>query len=96
MEILCSIFAILIFHDIFQECNHGVQQDLPVNFFIVLRFHHVFLSVTKAYQLCTQRLGHPICFIACPAVGPSSVMGKLFKEGAKRKKKNFRRANIIY
>jgi len=25
-----------------------------------------------------------------------TVMGKLFKEGAKGKKKNFRRANIIY
>jgi len=26
----------------------------------------------------------------------TSVMGKLFKEGAKGKEKNFRRANIIY
>ena len=29
-------------------------------------------------------------------VSPSAVMGKLFKEGAKGKEKNFRRANIIY
>jgi len=27
---------------------------------------------------------------------PRPVMGKLFKEGAKGKEKNFRRANIIY
>jgi len=27
---------------------------------------------------------------------PIPVMGKLFKEGAKGKEKNFRRANIIY
>jgi len=27
---------------------------------------------------------------------PTPVMGKLFKEGAKGKEKNFRRANIIY
>ena len=26
----------------------------------------------------------------------TAVMGKLFKEGAKGKEKNFRRANIIY
>jgi hypothetical protein len=25
----------------FQECNHDIKQDLPVNFFIVLRFYHV-------------------------------------------------------
>jgi len=28
--------------------------------------------------------------------GSRPVMGKLFKEGAKGKEKNFRRANIIY
>jgi hypothetical protein len=36
------------------------------------------LSITKASQLCTQRLGHPICFIACPTVEPSLTLIKEF------------------
>jgi len=34
--------------------------------------------------------------IYCPRLLTRPVMGKLFKEGAKGKEKNFRRANIIY
>ena len=35
-------------------------------------------------------------FVLLHVNSPTSVMGKLFKEGAKGKEKNFRRANIIY
>jgi len=68
-------------------------------FFIFLKkgtFIPEMLALSRALALVLH-LFVPSFFLMKKSIDlPTPVMGKLFKEGAKGKEKNFRRANIIY